>query len=104
MVKTFHSRRDHLLKCLSSIGISPGYIPDGAFYLLVNMAHINKDSLSLAHDMLEKSGVALAPGRDFGRQSESYLRFSYSASKERITEAVKRIAHYMDNQVKMENG
>jgi aspartate/methionine/tyrosine aminotransferase len=102
MVKTFHSRRDHLLRCLNSIGLPPGYIPDGAFYLLVNMGHINKDSLSLAQDMLEKAGVALAPGSDFGTQAQSYLRFSYSASEERITEAVKRISQYMHNQHKME--
>ena len=41
--------------------------------------------------MLEKAGVACAPGSMFGKNCEDYVRFCYASSKENIVEAMDRM-------------
>ena len=40
---------------------------------------------------MEKTGVALTPGVDFGPGGEGFLRFSYANSLENLERALKRI-------------
>ena len=77
---------------LSELGMDPGYTPTGAFYVLYNYRDSSKSSLNLCMDVLEKSGVAIAPGRDFGLGAEGYVRISYSNSMENIERALVKIA------------
>ena len=42
-------------------------------------------------EILEKTGVALTPGVDFGPGGEGFLRFSYANSQENLEIALKRI-------------
>ncbi|WP_221901524.1 hypothetical protein [Bathymodiolus platifrons methanotrophic gill symbiont] len=45
---------------------------------------------------LETEGVAVTPGKDFGyNDSDKYLRFSYTSSMENITEAMRRLEHFI---------
>jgi aspartate/methionine/tyrosine aminotransferase len=39
--------------------------------------------------------VAVTPGVAFGRNAEGYLRFSYSASVERIREGLRRLGAFL---------
>ena len=43
-------------------------------------------------EVLEKTGVAIAPGRDFGLGAEGYIRISYANSMENIERALTKIA------------
>ena len=43
-------------------------------------------------DVLEKTGVAIAPGRDFGLGAEGYVRISYSNSMKNIDLALVKMA------------
>lgn len=96
VVSVFEHRREILLGELEHIGIKTAYKPDGAFYLLVDFKQYNDDSLALAMDILEKTGVALTPGLDFGNQVKTYLRFSYAASVPDIIGAIKLLKGYLD--------
>ena len=40
--------------------------------------------------------MAVTPGVAFGRNAEGYLRFSYSASVERIQEGLRRLGAFLD--------
>ena len=51
-----------------------------------------KNSPELALEILEKTGVALTPGVDFGQGGEGFLRFSYANSAENLGIAVDRLA------------
>ena len=46
-------------------------------------------------DFAQKKAVAFIPGAAFGRYGEGYVRLSYAASMETITEAMKRLEEYM---------
>lgn len=90
-------RRLVLLDGLRSLGFEVKSTPVGAFYVLVNARHLSANSLELAFDILEKAGVGVAPGVDFGPGAEGYLRFSYANSVENIQEAMHRLKKYLEN-------
>ena len=93
----YNERRKMLLTGLKDLGFNIPVEPKGAFYALVNARHLDTDSLRLAFDILEKAKVGVAPGIDFGTQSEGFLRFSYASSFENIQEALRRLKVYIAN-------
>ena len=93
--RVFAERRRLLIDGLRAIGLGVGFEPTGAFYVLANARHFSGDSLAFAYEILEHSHVAVTPGIAFGRNAEGYLRFSYSASAERIREGLRRLAAFL---------
>jgi aspartate/methionine/tyrosine aminotransferase len=89
--RVFAERRRIMIDGLRAIGLRVGFEPAGAFYILANARHFSADSLRFAYEILERSHVAVTPGVAFGRNAEGYLRFSYSASVERIREGLRRL-------------
>ena len=93
--RIFAERRRIMIEGLRAIGLGVGFEPTGAFYILANARHFSADSLSFAYEILEQSHVAVTPGVAFGRNAEGYLRFSYSASVERIREGLRRLGAFL---------
>ena len=92
----FRQRRDFLLSALRELGFDIPVTPAGAFYLYADCTRFTNDSYAFALDVLEKAGVAITPGRDFGAyQSERHLRFAYTTSLARLEEGVARLAIYL---------
>ena len=90
----YDRRRRHLIPRLEEIGLKVHTHPVGAFYVLADARHISHDSLALAKEILEATGVALTPGIDFGQGAEGFLRFSYANSMENLDKAVDRLADF----------
>jgi len=95
MRQTFASRRKVMLGEMERHRLNVEVEPTGAFYVLVNMADKCTDSLSLAMDILEHTGVGVTPGIDFGPGARTYIRFSYANSEKNIIEGVGRVASYL---------
>jgi aspartate/methionine/tyrosine aminotransferase len=93
--RIFAERRRIMIEGLRALGFGVGFEPSGAFYILANARHLSGDSLGFAYEILEQSGVAVTPGVAFGRNAEGYLRFSYSASVERIQEGLRRLGAFL---------
>jgi (5-formylfuran-3-yl)methyl phosphate transaminase len=93
--RIFAERRRVMIDGLRAIGFGVGFEPAGAFYILANARHFSADSLRFTYEILEQSHVALTPGVAFGRNAEGYLRFSYSASVERIREGLRRLGAFL---------
>ena len=93
----FDQRRHYIVKRLRELGFGISVDPVGAFYALANAKHLSNNSYELAFEILEKAGVGVAPGIDFGSNAEGYLRFSYANSLENITEALLRIEQFLEN-------
>ncbi len=96
MRKRYDARRRFLLEELPKLGLGIGAEPKGAFYFFVNVDHIDNDSYKLAFDILERVGLAVTPGIDFGARGEGHLRISYANSLENIREGVRRFASYLE--------
>ncbi len=94
MRDTYDRRRRYMIKRIKGLGLGITVEPTGAFYVFANAKHISGDSYALAFDILEKAHVGVAPGIDFGRQGEGYLRFSYATSMENIEKGMDRLEKY----------
>lgn len=87
--ETFRSRRDHLLKLIhDELGLR-AVTPDGAFYTMVDVSEFGA-SMNVAEALLE-AGVITVPGAAFGSESEGFLRVSFCADHDTLTEGVQRI-------------
>jgi aspartate/methionine/tyrosine aminotransferase len=96
MRRTYDERRKFLIRAVREMGFGLPVEPAGAFYMLVNARHLSNDSYALAFEILEKAGVALGPGIDFGANAEGYLRFSYANSLDNIRKGLDRLKQYLD--------
>jgi len=92
MRSAYDLRRRHVVERIRELGLGVRRFPAGAFYVLANARHIRHDSLSLAMEILEATGVAITPGIDFGEGAEGYLRFSYANSMENLDRGLDRLA------------
>ena len=92
----YNRRRLAMLQGLKKLGFGVTHEPTGAFYVLANARHYTDDSLKFVMEMLEHTHVGVAPGIDFGRNAEGYLRFSYATREQRIEEGLARIGKYLE--------
>jgi aspartate aminotransferase len=86
MVEAFADRREFMLDLLRDHGVEVP-TPQGAFYMMPRVAD---DDAEWCEEAIETAHVATVPGSAFG--TPGYARFSYANSKERLAEAVERLA------------
>ena len=100
-VEKLRDRRDFLIEELHKIDGVRVAVPEGAFYLWVNVAKymgktykdkVMKTSTELAGTLLEDQMVAVVPGIEFGL--DGYFRLSYALEKEKGKEAVERMKKF----------
>ncbi|GGG91403.1 aminotransferase [Polaribacter pacificus] len=98
MVDEFKARRDMVLNLLKEIDGFKLNTPDGAFYVFPDVSAffgktIKGKKIEDANDfsmfLLEEANVATVTGAAFG--APNCIRLSYAASREQLTEAIKRI-------------
>ena len=92
----FRKRRDFLLPALRELGFEIPVTPEGAFYLYADVSRFTNDSMAFAEQLLDKTGVAITPGIDFGaHRANEHVRFSYANTMENLREAVRRIGEFV---------
>ncbi|MCK5263659.1 MAG: aminotransferase class I/II-fold pyridoxal phosphate-dependent enzyme, partial [Gammaproteobacteria bacterium] len=95
-VTMFKERRDYLLPVLTEMGFKVTAQPQGAFYVYADCSAITDDSFQWTKDLLEKEGVAVTPGIDFGEfEANTHVRFSYTRSVDELKRAMCRIARFI---------
>ncbi len=88
----FAARCRRLADGLVQLGFHIPVIPDGAFYLYVDVSHTGMSGADFCHRLLEEFQVAITPGDDFGQhQHERYVRFAYTTSEDAIDLGLTRI-------------
>lgn len=97
MMKEYKERRDLLVDELNTIPGIRCLKPGGAFYVFPNITDTKLSSDEFADLMLEKAGVALLPGTNFGQYGKGYVRLCYAVSKDRIKEGIERIRKTIRN-------
>jgi aspartate/methionine/tyrosine aminotransferase len=92
----FRARRDFLVPALRRLGFGIPQNPQGAFYVYADCSRRTQDSFRFALDLLERAGVAITPGIDFGsHRAAEHVRFAYTNSLERLQEGVARIERFL---------
>ena len=87
--ETFRARKDHLLALIDSeLGLR-AVAPEGAFYTMLDVRQFGA-SMDVANALLEDR-VITVPGAGFGSEAEGFLRVSFCADHETLSEGVQRI-------------
>ncbi len=98
MLKSFHERRDLVIKLLNEIQGIKTNVPNGAFYVFPDVTYyfgktdgkvVIKGAPELCDYLLNKVYVAVVPGNAFG--DPNCIRFSYATSNKLLIEAMRRI-------------
>lgn len=98
----FLERRDYIVKRINSIPGVSCIVPNGAFYVMMNIEQLigktlggklieNDDDFAVA--LLEKSLVAVVPCSGFGMKN--FVRWSYAASMENIEKGLDRLEKFV---------
>lgn len=92
----FKAQRDFLLPRLRDLGFDIPVEPRGAFYIYANCERFTNDSYAFCLDVLDRAGVAIAPGLDFGtHRCAQHVRFSYPKPIPVLAEGVARLEKYL---------
>lgn len=91
MVKEYEKRRNYAVKALNAMDGISCEMPEGAFYIFVNVKSLGMSSADVANALLDQAGVACVPGSAFGSEGEGYIRLSYATAYDQIVEAMKRM-------------
>lgn len=68
----------------------------GAFYVFPNISSIGMTSEKFTFQLLEKAGVGVCSGTDFGSCGEGYIRLCYANSEPNIIEGIRRIKEFVE--------
>jgi aspartate/methionine/tyrosine aminotransferase len=94
----FRQRRDYLVPALRELGFKVPVTPEGAFYVYADCSAFTDDSYAFALDVLESTGVAITPGKDFGRHRQhEHVRFSYANTQLNLERGVERLTQFLRN-------
>jgi aspartate/methionine/tyrosine aminotransferase len=89
---TFRHRRDAFVHALHQMGWSVP-TPAATMYIWAKLPDIwERDSIAFCQELVEKTGVAAAPGAGFGKSGEGYVRFALVHQPSVLEEAVRRMS------------
>lgn len=92
-VARYADNRRVLLDGLARLGVTGLAPADGAFYAYADVGHLTTDSMSFVREVLDRTGVAIAPGIDFDTvDGGRFVRFSFAGPRADIDEALARLA------------
>ncbi len=92
----FAARRALVLQGLSAAGLRIPVLPDGAFYVYIDVSPTGLDAMQFCERALQEAHVALTPGYDFGPSSGGqHVRLSYAASQDELREGLARLARFV---------
>ncbi|TLF82662.1 pyridoxal phosphate-dependent aminotransferase [Nocardia cyriacigeorgica] len=95
-VRRYATNRKLLLDGLAELGITDLAPADGAFYAYADIAHLTSDSRAWCAEVLEHTGVALAPGLDFDTVAGNHtVRFSFAGATADIEAALERLGRFL---------
>ena len=91
----YNMRRRLVVKGFNAMGLTC-FEPRGAFYAFPCIKSTGMSSQEVCTKLLEQKHVAIIPGDAFGASGEGYCRVSYAYSVEHLTEAMKRIRAFLE--------
>jgi LL-diaminopimelate aminotransferase len=87
----YRQRRDAFLDAIRPLGY-PVETPRATLYVWLPIPRRYTSSMDFTRDLLEQTGVVVAPGSGFGMAGEGYVRIALCVEESRIREAAERIA------------
>ncbi len=93
-VATYRANRDAAVAALRAADVRCS-VPDGAFYLLVDVSDVEADGYAVALRLLAAEHVAVAPGETFGAATAGWVRLSLAGDPAELAEGVARLIRFV---------
>ena len=91
MMEKFTARRDMIHQGLNDLPGVTCSLPGGAFYAFPNVSGTGLSGSEFCKKAMHEAGVAIVPGTAFGQTCQDYVRFSFAASRDNISQALENI-------------
>ena len=91
MMEKFTARRDMIHQGLNDLPGVTCSLPGGAFYAFPNVSGTGMSGSEFCKKAMHEAGVAIVPGTAFGQTCQDYVRFSFAASRDNISQALENI-------------
>lgn len=95
MVRTYDRRRRIVVDAFNRMGLRC-FEPLGAFYAFPSIVSTGLTSQQFCEALLKAKKVATVPGDAFGSLGEGHIRVSYATATDKVIEAMKRIAEFVE--------
>src|SRR6056297_3159289 len=76
----YQRRRDYFVNALNKISGFKCPMPDGAFYVFVDISAHNPDDWAFAETLIKEAKITPIPGSPFGPTGKGFIRFSSATS------------------------
>ena len=96
MMKEFTERRNLIHKLLNELPGVECSLPGGAFYAFPKIKGTGMTGAEFAKKCMYEAGVAVVPGTAFGSTAKDYVRFSFAASQDDISQALENIKNMLN--------
>ena len=94
-VASYQERRDAAVALLTARGV-PCVVPQGAFYLMVDVSAATGDGEEFALRLLSDQHVAVSPGEAFGSGAAGMVRVSLASDRRALLQGLTRLADLVD--------
>jgi aspartate aminotransferase len=93
LCEVFEKRRNLFVAELQKIPKIKPFLPQGAFYVFVNIEATGLDSMRFTERLLEEARLAVVPGAVFG--SDRHIRLSFACSEKDLLESSRRMREWI---------
>ena len=91
-ITKYRDRVFYASDCIEKIPYLTLLRPRGTFYLFPGIQKTGMDDRTFASFLLEKAHLLVSPGRAFGKAGEGHFRIACTVSRDKLEEAMKRLA------------
>ena len=91
MMVKFDQRRKLIHEGLNNLPGVECSLPGGAFYAFPKVIGTGMNGSEFSRKCMYEAGVAIVPGTAFGKTCQDYVRFSFAASQDNISNALENI-------------
>lgn len=95
-VVRYARNRAIVVETLRTLGLEGFCVPDGAFYLYLDIGALTNDASAFTRALLHETGVAITTGVDFDPvEGARHVRFSFAGTTEDVAAAMDRFAAWV---------
>lgn len=93
----FVNRCKVLVNELSKVDKIKYQVPQGTFYVFIDISDTGLDSKTFSFSLLEKEHMAVIPGIAFGKSFDNFIRLAFTLNEDKIIEGINRLRNFINN-------
>lgn len=96
MKAAYRANRDMVAQAVADMPLVSCNVPDGAFYILINVTATGMNDHDFAVRLLNEAHVVVTPASGFGSRGRGYVRLSYVGTAEDTAEGLRRMKAWLE--------